>query len=242
MRTALIKCVASNTTKKIRASYKLTTWTEEEKLPIRVERSKSSNSTCGVCSLKIEYSTYRIGTQKCFFKRGIATTWHHIHCALQHDLVAADCLLEKGITIPVPSSESSAIVSNCPEKEDKRQKKKKHKFLLACRAAVYIDTRAHRDQIFKGGGREGGRGGRGGGGRRERKREEKEAYAPLCPITKLPLDVECAHVHHFGPNDFSAITNTFIEQENIDLCRISYTGNQFSSDALAQKFRNFHRK
>ena len=90
------------------------------------------------------------------------------------------------------------------------------KFSGAARAAIYPDIAAFRENIFR-----------------------SSNGNPICPIRGITLDRDNCHVHHSGPNDFNVILKEFIF--DMDISRISYTGNHFSNPVISKQFRKFHR-
>lgn len=63
-------------------------------LPLIIELAKSDRSECGVCKTNITKDELRVGTQTFFFKRGPVVKWHHVQCALAHNLVQESDLHE----------------------------------------------------------------------------------------------------------------------------------------------------
>ena len=64
--------------------------------------------------------------------------------------------------------------------------------------------------------------------------------SPRCPISGKTLSAADAHVHHIGPMDFDRIVVIFVEENGVDLSRVSYTAGQFSSASLCGTFSQFH--
>mmetsp|Transcript_6886 Transcript_6886/g.14050 ORF Transcript_6886/g.14050 Transcript_6886/m.14050 type:complete len:379 (+) Transcript_6886:86-1222(+) len=65
---------------------------------------------------------------------------------------------------------------------------------------------------------------------------------PLCPISGKALTQETSHVHHFGPEDFKSIVDSFVKEKLLDSTRLSFTSDhQFCDGALENEFREYHR-
>ncbi|MDB6019693.1 MAG: hypothetical protein JWR19_4182 [Pedosphaera sp.] len=68
-----------------------------------------------------------------------------------------------------------------------------------------------------------------------------------CPETGEWIDHSEAHVDHKSPMSFSVIVKFFLSSENVDPAKVSYVreglyGTELADDAVAEKFRKWHRK
>jgi hypothetical protein len=175
--------------------------------------AKSDRSRCGSCKKAIVKGSQRIGVRRWapFRKKGSG----YIMVRWHHP----EC-------IPAPGSLTSGISKNYEEKEEADASLVQiQNFGKAARFAV-------RKQISDFG-----------------KRMLREATPPLsCPYTGELLENEKgntrtlsnAHVHHFGPKDFKAILQGFIETTGIDLNLVSYISRQFANADLEQEFCKYH--
>jgi hypothetical protein len=190
---------------------------DKEELPLNIcEVAKSDRSRCGSCKKPIIKGSQRIGVRRWapFRKKGsgyLMVRWHHPEC------------------IPAPGSLTIAgsISQNYKEKEEAGASLQIQKFGKAARFAV-------RKQISDFG-----------------NRMLSEAASPLsCPFTGELLESKRdntrilsknANVHHFGPEDFKAILQGFIQTTGIDLNLVSYvSGPQFANADLEQEFCKYH--
>ena len=151
-------------------------------LPTRFEEACSGRSECGVCRTNIIQGETRVGTQRFFFKRGIAVRWHHVACALEQKLVTEGDVKDQNIDL----SKSHPYISLKTHSE-KHTVRQRQMYIAAARAAIYEDIVTFRDKTFK----------------------ASLSGIPVCPILKKALTRENCHVHHTGPKDFKAIIDEF---------------------------------
>jgi hypothetical protein len=186
---------------------------EIDKLPLNIcELAKSNRSRCGSCKKAIVKGSQRIGVRRWapFRKQGSG----YLTIRWHHP----EC-------IPDPGSLTSGIRKKYEEKEEADASLQIQNFGKAARFAV-------RNQISDFG-----------------KIMLSEATPPLsCPYTGELLEsmrgttriLSNAHVHHFGPKDFKAILQGFIETAGIDLNLVSYVSKQFANADLEQEFCKYH--
>lgn len=100
-------------------------------------------------------------------------------------------------------------------------------FSVACRRAVAGELDAFKRKYFE-------------------EKQNSEAKVK-CPETGKWITLQESHVDHKSPMSFSVIVKFFLSAESLDPATISYTreglyGSELSDDAIAGKFREWHRK